>query len=139
MVKWFKPGERFEMEALRLRDRSLVGELILIAPEWVLLEVTRGLAKAGYKEKASLEAWSSLTDMARVGVLSLLRVSELLQEARDAVIKIRLYASDAVALASAIRSQTPLVTDDRHLLNESVKKYALARSTEILRLSEALK
>jgi len=105
----------------------------------VLLEVTRGLAKAGYKEKASLEAWSSLTDMARVGVLSLLRVSELLQEARDAVIKIRLYASDAVALASAIRSQTPLVTDDRHLLNESVKKYALARSTEILRLSEALK
>ena len=103
------------------------------------LEVTRSLVKAGYKEEAPLEAWSSLIDMARVGALNLLRVSQLLQEARDAIIKVRLYASDAVALASAIKSQTPLVTDDKHLLNESVKKYALARNIRILALSKGLK
>mgnify|MGYP001026922826 CR=1 FL=1 len=42
IVKWFKKGEKYEQEALKLRDNVLSTAVSPILSEWVYLEVVRG-------------------------------------------------------------------------------------------------
>ena len=68
IVKWFKKGEEFEKEALKLRDDVLSGVIGLIMSEWVYLEVIRALVKAGFQEAKVVEAYSTLRGYGRSGL-----------------------------------------------------------------------
>ncbi len=136
LVKWFKEGEEHEAEALKLRDDTLSGVLVLIVSEWALLEVVRGLARAGYPKEAASEAYGVLSEMADLGFLEVIPVSRTLDKARDLMLELNLYASDAVTLASAILSGANLISEDRHLLKREVRKSAMDHGISILSLKE---
>ncbi|HID90883.1 TPA: PIN domain-containing protein [Candidatus Bathyarchaeota archaeon] len=136
IVKWFKKGEESEREALKLRDETLSSAISLTMSEWVYLEVVRGLVKAGFPEAKIIQAYSTLRDMASLGFIETIPVSDLLEKAKEIEIKLRLYASDAVNLAPALMSSADMLTEDRHLLRRSVRDFMGRRGLRILRLKD---
>ena len=60
----------------------------------------------------------------------------LLDEAKELEIELNLYASDAVNLAPAIIYSIDMITEDKHLLRKSVKKFARKHGVNILTLKE---
>ncbi len=136
IVKWFKKGEEFEREALRLRDDVLSGTINLVMSEWVYLEVVRGLVKAGFPEDKVIQAYGVLREMADLGFIEVMPVSALLEKARELEIKLKLYASDAVNLAPALMNSVDLLSEDKHLLRTSVKDFVKKFGIKILRLRD---
>jgi len=139
IVKWFKRGEEFEEEALRLRDDTLSGAVRLIISEWVYLEVVRALVKVGLPDEKIKEAYETLREMSELGFIEAIPISRLLDEAKKLEIRLRLYASDAVNLASALLNSIDILTEDRHLLRGSVRSFMEERGLKILQLKELYK
>ena len=133
-VKWFKKGERLEGEALALRDRVLGSKITALTSEWLLLEVARAMAKAGFPADKIGEAYSILREMGSLGFMEVVPVGEVLDLAEEAIAGLRLYASDSVYLATSVKRGASLVTDDRHLLRAEVKGYAAERGVRIFSL-----
>ncbi|KPV65449.1 MAG: hypothetical protein AOA65_0148 [Candidatus Bathyarchaeota archaeon BA1] len=75
IIKWFKKGEEYEPEALRLRDDVLSMHIKPIMSEWVYLEVVRGLVRAGYPKDTVVQAYHTLKDMAEMGFIEITPVS----------------------------------------------------------------
>ena len=136
IVKWFKKGEEFEKEALKLRDDVLSGIMGLIMSEWVYLEVIRALVKAGFPEAKIVEAYSTLRDIADLGFIEVFSISNLLEKAKDIEIKLNLYASDAVNLSPALISSTNMVSEDKHILRKSVRDFMGKAGLKVLRLKD---
>jgi len=136
IVKWFKKGEEFEGEALTLRDNVLSGSIVLVMSEWVFLEVVRGLAKAGFTKDKVVQVHNVLREMANLGFIEVMSVHSLLEKAKELIVVLNLYASDAVNLASALMKRVNMVSEDKHLLRESVKNYVGKFGIKILRLKE---
>jgi len=63
IVKWFKKGEEFEEEALRLKDDVLSTTINLTICELTPLEVCRALIKAGYSLEKVNESYRILIEM----------------------------------------------------------------------------
>jgi predicted nucleic acid-binding protein len=133
-VKWFKKGETGEQQALRIRDDVFTTKVQAIAPEWLFLEVVRALVKIGYPRQKVEEAYSMLREAASLGLIEVIPTNILLDKAKEAEIELRLFASDAIYLATAITQHTNLLTSDRHLLNKHVLEYAKEQDVRILSL-----
>ena len=136
IVKWFKKGEEFEREALVLKDEVLSGTITLIMSEWVFLEVVRGLTKAGYPKDKVIQAYDILKEMVYLGFIEVVPVTTLLEKAKELVVELNLYASDAVNLASALMKKVDVISEDKHLLRNSVKNYAKKFGVRIYSLRE---
>lgn len=136
MVKWFKVGEEYEREALMLRDEVLSMRIIPVISEWAYLEVVRALVKANYPKAKIIQTYDTLKEMAEVGLIKVISLFNLLEKAKDLEINLDLYASDAVNLAVAVLQSRSMLTEDRHLLKESVKKYMEVLGLRIIRLNE---
>lgn len=136
IIKWFKRGEEYEREALRLRDDVLSGSITLVVSEWVFLEVVRGLVKAGFPRDRVVQAYDVLKEMANLGFIEVIPIHALLDKAKELIIELNLYASDAVNLASALVKRVNMVSEDKHLLRESVKNYVKKFGIDIVKLRE---
>ncbi len=136
MVKWFKVGEEYEREALMLRDEVLSMRIIPVISEWAYLEVVRALVKSNYPKAKIIQTYDTLKEMAEAGLIKVISLFNLLDKAKDLEIDLDLYASDAVNLAVAVLQSRSMLTEDRHLLKESVKKYMEVLGLRIIRLNE---
>lgn len=123
IVKWFKKGEHLEREALKLRDDTLSGAVSPIISEWVYLELVRALVKAEYPKAKIIQAYETLREMAELGFIKAIPTSSLMEKAKDLEIELKLYTSDAVNLSAAITNSVDILTDDKHLLQNSMKKF----------------
>lgn len=136
VVKWFKKGEEFEREALKLKEEVLSSDVSISACELMHLEVCRGLVKAGYSEQKVDEAYLALKEMSDFGFLRLVPVKDLKDKAKELIVKLNLYVADAVSLAVAFTSHVNLVTEDRHLLKQEVKDSLEKEGLKTIRLKE---
>ena len=136
VVKWFKKGEKFEREALNLRDEILKSKVHAITSEWLLLEVVRGLVKAGYPKDKIEQAYSVLKEMTSLGFIEAMPVGEALEKAKAIEIDLSLYASDSIYLATSIISQASLISEDKHLLDKNVTSYAQKQGIKIMSLRD---
>ncbi len=136
IVKWFKKGEEFEREALRLRDEIFKGIIGPIMSEWVFLEVVRALVKVGLQEAKINQAYSALRDMVELGFIKVISISNLLEVAKDLEIGLNLYASDAVNLSPALIGSTNMLSEDKHLHRKSVRDFLEKAGLKVLRLKD---
>jgi len=139
IVKWFKKGEEFEEEALKFRDDVFSGSINAVISEWVYLEVVRGLVKIGLQENMIDRAYDTLKEAAYLGFIEVIPVSNLLDEAKKLEIRLRLYASDAVNLATALKNSINMLSEDRHLHRKSVGDYLVKRGLRVFRLKDFYK
>ena len=136
VVKWFKEGERMEGEALALRDGILDGRVSALTSEWLLLEVVRAMVKAGFPREKIDGAFSALKEMVSLGFIEAVPVGEVMGEAKEIEVELSLFASDSVYLATAVKRNATLITEDRHLLRREVRDYAKDGGVGILSLGE---
>ena len=136
VVKWFKEGERMEGEALALRDGILDGRVSALTSEWLLLEVVRAMVKAGFPREKIDGAFSALKEMVSLGFIEAVPVGEVMDEAKEIEVELSLFASDSVYLATAVKRNATLITEDRHLLRREVRDYAKDGGVGILSLGE---
>ena len=136
VVKWFKEGEDHEGQALALRDRILELKVSAVSSEWLLLEVVRAMVRAEFPGEKVEGAYSALREMVSLGFMELVHVGEVLDGAKNVMMNLSLYASDAVYLATAIHAGASLVAADRHLLRNAVRVYAGSKGVRVLSLEE---
>jgi len=139
IVKWFKKGEEFEEEALKFRDDVFSGSINAVISEWGYLEVVRGLVKIGLQENMIGRAYNTLKEAAYLGFIEVIPVSNLLDEAKKLEVRLRLYASDAVNLATALKNSINMLSEDRHLHRKSVGDYLVKRGLRVFRLKDLYK
>lgn len=139
IVKWFKKGEEFEEEALKFRDDVFSGSINAVISEWGYLEVVRGLVKIGLQENMIGRAYNTLKEAAYLGFIEVIPVSNLLDEAKKLEVRLRLYASDAVNLATALKNSINMLSEDRHLHSKSVGDYLVKRGLRVFRLKDLYK
>ena len=136
-VKWFREGEEFEKEALKLLEDIKSLELTCAANEWLILETVRALVKAGYSKDKIDDAYESLTELMSVNAIRKVSVGDVISHAKSIEYELKPYAADAVHLATAVHSASKaLIREDRHLLQKKVKDYANARNLKILSIKE---
>ena len=136
-VKWFKKNEAYEKEALYLLERIKSFDIMCNANEWIILETVRGLVKAKYPEEEIDKAYDSLMELMNTRAIRRIRVSEILPLAKSIEKDLKLYAADAVHLATAIGTGSRVLwTEDKHLHKKKVKEFTRNRGLEILRLEK---
>ncbi|MBD3261765.1 MAG: PIN domain-containing protein [Candidatus Altiarchaeales archaeon] len=124
IVKWFKKDEPKITEALNILESIKNLEGNYMTSEWSLLEVTRALSKAAYKEEVISEDYISLKDLAGVGAINLIPVSQNLDLAHKITVQMKLYASDSIHLATAIQNNCNiLISEDQHHHKKKLKEY----------------
>ena len=119
VVKWVIP-ERYSDEASRLRDDHLSGDIVVHAPDLILLEVasalrkyaTRGLIGRDQAEEALLLISSAEISLERID-------SELAHRALKLSLDLGVTIYDAAYIATALRLSAPLYTSDEKLLSNS--------------------
>jgi len=136
VVKWFKKGEEFELEALKLREEVLSSAVNVYACELMHLEVCRGLLKAGYPEQKIDEAYKALREMSDFGFIKLVPVTTLKDKAKELLVKLNLYVANAISLAVAFTHNLDLVTEDKHLMKREVKDSLEKEGLKTIRLEE---
>ena len=137
VVKWFKEGEEYEGEALRLRHDVLSPTSSTSASELMPLEVCRALIKVGYPSEKVEEAYATLAEMVEDGFLKLIPTTGLIEETKELIVELNLYVADALSLAAATASSSDLLTEDRHLLKKEVKETMERKGLKLLRLKDA--
>ncbi|KAF5414822.1 MAG: PIN domain-containing protein [Euryarchaeota archaeon] len=137
VVKWFKSGEDKEDLALRLRDEILSFECETVFNEWLILEIVRALTKAEYSFDDAVSSVHDLRDMHQIDVVRIIPVSGVLDLAYVLEHNFRLYAADAVHLATAIGTNSKyLISEDHHLLRSRIKRFASSRNLTVASLDE---
>ena len=136
LVKWFKKGEDFENEALKLRQDILSSKVKVLVSELTILEVCRALIKVGYPVEKVKEAYATLSDMEDLDFLRSAPTVKLRSEAKDLMVELNLYVADALHLAVATVNFSNLLTEDRHLLKREVKEFMRKKELKIIRLKE---
>ena len=137
IVKWFKEKESFEDEAEFIRQSIVSFEKEFIINEWVLLEIVRALVKSGYTKKRLNDAVEYMNGLINTGAIRVIPVSEVKDLAQTYEIDFKLYASDAIHLATAIHTSSNIFwVADRHFKKPKIVKMALGYGVEIKDLSE---
>ena len=135
IVKWFKKDESKITKALKILDKIKNLDGYYITSEWSLLEVTRALSKAGYKEEIISEDYNSIKDLAGVGAITLIPVTQNLDLAHKISIQMKLYASDSIHLATAIQNNCNiLISEDQHHHKKKLKEYLKKHGIEVKKL-----
>lgn len=138
-IKWYKSNEKLYSEAVRLREDIINLEVQCCSPEWLSLEVMRGLkrnqAALGVSDRDIDELYQNIEDLFSSGVLLSVPVSLIKSQSARLINELNLYASDALYLAAAVHTKSNLlVTDDQHLLKNKVKYTAKKYGTRIVTL-----
>lgn len=136
IVKWFKKGEDHEREALKFRDDILAGAVAPVVSEWVFLELVRALVKTEYPKAKVMQAYETFKEMIELGFIRTVPISNLLDKAKDLEVELRLYAADAVSLSVSVLNSVNMLTEDKHLLQRSVKNYMEKLGLKIIKLGE---
>jgi len=136
LVKWFKKGEAFEEEALKLRRDVLSSKVAVMMSELTFLEVCRALVKVGYPPEKVEEAYATLREMSELGFLKPVPVSTLIDKAKDLILEVNLYVADALTLAAALTTSSDLLTEDRHLTKPEVKENMRKEGLKVVSLKE---
>ncbi len=137
IVKWFKEGEEYEKDPLKILEDIKSFKVICVANEWLILETIRALVKAGYSKDKINEAYETLTELMNVNAIRKVSVGDVISHSKSIEYELKLYAADAVHLATAIHSASRiLVTEDKHLLQKKVKDYADKHNLKISRIKE---
>ena len=136
VVKWFKRGETAEREGLKLRDEILSSSVSVLTTELLQLEVCRALVKAGYPSGKVEEAYAALDEMHNLGFMTSVPIAKLADQAKDLIVRLNLYVADSIVLAASILNSSDLLTEDRHLLKEEVKKLMKGKGLQVVRLQE---
>jgi len=134
LVKWFKKGETHEQQALKVREDIFTTKLHAMAPEWLFLEIVRAFVKIGYPKSKIEEAYASLKEAASLDFIEVVPMTGFLDKAKEVKIELKLFASDAAYLATAIAYHIDLLTEDKHLLSKRVSTYAEKEGIRILAL-----
>jgi predicted nucleic acid-binding protein len=137
IVKWFKEDESYEDEAEFIRQSIVSFEKEFIINEWVLLEIVRALVKSGYTKKRVNNAIEYMNGLINTGAIRVISVSEVKDLAQTYEIDHKLYASDAIHLATAIHTSSNVFwAADRHFKKAKIVEMALGYGVEIKDLSE---
>ena len=137
IVKWFKEGESYEDEAESIRQNIISFEKEFIINEWVLLEIVRALVKSGYTKKRIDNAIEYMNGLVNTGAIRMISVGEVKDLAQTYEIDYKLYASDAIHLATAIHTSSNVFwAADRHFKKTKIVEMALKYRVEIKDLSE---
>jgi predicted nucleic acid-binding protein len=137
IVKWFKEDEIYEDEAEYIRQSVLSLEKEFIINEWVLLEIVRALVKSGYTKKRLNDAIEYINGLINTGAIRVIPVAEVKDLAQTYEIDYKLYASDAVHLATAIHtSSNTFWVADKHFKKPKIVKMGIGYGVEIKDLSE---
>ena len=119
VVKWVMP-ETYSDEASRLRDDHLSGDVVVHAPDLVLLEVASALRKYVTRglisEDQAKEAFHLVSDTE-------IRLEQIDPELACSALKLSfdlgITIYDAVYIATALKLSAPLYTSDEKLLSNS--------------------
>ncbi|MFQ5711886.1 MAG: type II toxin-antitoxin system VapC family toxin [Candidatus Geothermarchaeales archaeon] len=136
VVKWFKKGEEFEDEALKLRGEILSSTTSALACELMPLEVCRALVRVGYTSQKVEEAYAALSEMSNLDFLKMVAVTALKDRAKELIIALNLYVADAASLATALDNAADLLTEDKHLLKQELEEFMEKEGLKIIRLNE---
>lgn len=145
-VKWFKPGERYEMEALDLLSRIDRGEVAAAANEILSLEVVRGLKNVQVRQPAlamtdaRIElAFRRLEGLFTGSALLECSVHEVKPLTKDIEMSLGLFMADALHLATAVYLRVRLfVVDDHHFLTPVVVTYAAGFGVQVVNLPDLI-
>ena len=145
-VKWFKPGERYDAEAQQVLARIRARMVTAFANEWLGLEVVRGLKRAqravpplAIGDPDIQAAYDALGALFRSGAITEVTVAAVKDRTCALEIALGLYAADAVHLATAIHAGARwLVSDDDHLLGNTVRAYAATAGVTVVSLPELI-
>jgi len=137
VVKWFKEDEDLREESLEILRQAGKKPGNYAASEWLVLELVRGLIKAGIDEEIIRSDYAVMKALSMRGMLTEVPVSIVTDLAKDLEINLKLYAVDAVHLATAIKTGSSVLwTEDEHFHKKSVKEYAAGYGLAIKGLDE---
>ncbi len=146
VMKWFKPGERYEAEAHDLRARMERNEVAGVISELVGLEIVRGL-KNTQLQQPSLGITDATIDGAFTTLLTMIQQGRVLEcpvyhvkvQAKEIILTLGLYMADAVQLGTAVYlSAQYFVTDDRHFFTPPVVAYAARFGVRVINLPDLI-
>ena len=136
-VKWFKKEEEYADKAMIVYEKIRDFKIQAVMSEWIGLEIVRALMKSNYSKEKINDAFFVIHDLFSIGRIEKILVSDIILLAKNIEIDLKLYAADSVHLASAIYSNSKILwTEDKHLLNERVKKYVSKYNLELKKLVE---
>jgi len=98
--------------------------------------VCRGLVRAEFPAEKVRGTLLVLRDMADSGFLEVNPVSGVRIDSEEMVIDLHLYVIDAITLATSFSKRLDLVTEDKHLQKEAVKRLAAKIGVNVLGLAE---
>ena len=137
IVKWFKEEESNEKEAEFIRQSIVSFEKEFIINEWVLLEIVRALVKSGYTKNRLNNAIEYMNGLVNTGAIRVITVGEVKDLAQTYEIDYKLYASDAIHLATAIHTSSNVFwVADKHFKKTKIVEMARGYEVEIKDLSE---
>lgn len=145
-VKWFKPGERYEAEALELLSLIDNGAVEAAANEILSLEVVRGLKNFQSRypvlrmtDERIERAFDRLEGMFRGDALKECTVNAVKRGAKNIQLRLGLFMADAIHLATAVHLGAEyLVVDDHHFLMPEVVNYAAGSGVSIVNLPDLI-
>ena len=136
-MKWFRKNERYHMESLRLLSRVTSFDTRFVMSRYGLLELTRALVKNDFPEKEILEAFQTIKELYSIGALEDVELESILEYARDIEIKLGLYASDSLHIATAIHCNCDIIWSvDKHFFETETRDYLEGYGVEVKHLSE---
>ena len=137
IVKWFKEDEEHREESLKLRERIINFESEFVMSYYGLLELVRALVKDNYPQEKIDESFQGIHDLYEIDALKNVRVEGILFLTKDIEIDLKLYAGDALHLASAISHGCNIFwSEDHHHLKDETKKYMRKYSIEVKSLED---
>lgn len=108
-----------------------------IINEWVLLEIVRAFVKSGFTKKRIGDAIEYMNGLVNTAAIRMISVSEVKDLAQTYEIDYKLYASDAIHLATAIHTSSNIFwAADKHFKKTKIVEMAFGFGVEIKDLSE---
>ena len=137
IVKWFKKNEEHRKESLKLRKRIINFESEFVISYFGLLELVRALVKNKYPKEQINECFQSMHDLYEINALKSARIEGALFLAKDIEIDLKLYAGDALHLASAINYGCKIFwSEDHHHLKDKTREYMRKYNIEVKSLKD---
>ena len=124
LVKWFKEGEEYREQSLKLRERIINYDREFVHSFYGPMELVRALVKNKYPKNKIQDSFQSIMDLYKINALKGVGIEEVLYRAKDIAIGLNLYAGDALHLASAVHHGCKIFwSEDKHHLKTSTRNY----------------
>jgi len=138
IVKWFREeDEDHRKEALYIRDRIIDFDSEFVMSYYGLFELVRAMVKHNYSKENIEEAFQSMNDLYEIDGLKNVRMEEVLFLVKEIEEELKLYASDALHLASAINHGCKIFwSEDKHHLKNKTKEFMKKFGVEIKSLKD---